>query len=402
MTLAYLFPRQITSRLGLFLCALLMTGLAGCADKAQTSGGGGGGRAGRGGGGAAPVIVVRAERKIVPLTIEAIGAAEPMRSTSVRSLVTGILNRIAIREGQDVKQADLLFEIDSRPFRNALQSAEADLQKIRVQLENARAQVARYRTLSTDQMVSKEQFQKIQDDARALEAQASSVESAVATARLNLEFCSIRAPLAGRTGNLGVHEGDLVRASDATAILVTINQLNPIYVTFGVPQQHLAALARYRAAGTLKIKVVPPGADEKAEEGELTFLDNTVDSATGTLKLKGAFPNESHRLWPGQFATVSLTLDSPEVIVVPSSAIQNSQTGRHVFVVKSDNIAELRPVVVERTYAADSVIASGLAPGETVVTDGQLRVIPGKPVEIKNAGVPVSGESGKGKKKKNT
>lgn len=396
-------------------CRALLTGLSAsvlvlflsaCGEKSQAAAGAKGGKGGRGGGGAAPVLVGQAQRKIVPLVIEAIGAVEPIRTTAVRSQVTGTLLKIAIQEGQNVKQGDLLFEIDPRPFQNALKSAEADLQKARVQLETARAQVARYRSLTTEQMVSKEQFEKISDTARSLEAEVLADESRVATAKLSLEYCSIRAPLSGRMGNMSVHEGDLVRSNsnDAAATLVTINQLSPIYVTFGVPQQYLASLTRYRATGTLKVKVVPPGIDEKPEEGELTFMDNTVDSSTGTLKLKGTFPNASHRLWPGQFATVTLTLDAPEVLTIASSAVQASQSGQHVFVVTPEKTAELRPIVVERTFENDAVIASGLKVGETVVVDGQLRVLPGKPVDIKEAAAPGSpgGEprtkGGKGKK----
>lgn len=390
--------------------------LTGCGEKSATAqtgdagkSGGKGGKGGRGGTGPAPVIVAQVQKKIVPLVIEAIGAVEPIRTTAIRSQVTGNLMKIAFQEGHDVKEGDLLFEIDPRPFRNALLTAEADLQKAKVQLETARAQVARYKSLTTDQMVSKEQFEKITDAAHSLEAEVMADESKVANAKLQLEYCSMRAPLSGRTGNLNVHEGDLVRANanDATATLVTINQLSPIYVTFGVPQQYLALLTRYRATGTLKVSVFPPGIDEKPEEGTLTFMDNTVDASTGTLKLKGTFPNESHRLWPAQFATVTVTLASPEVLTIASSAVQTSQSGQHVYVVKPDKTAELRPVVVERNYEADAVIAKGLTEGETVVIDGQLRVIPGKPVEIKE-GAPVAdsshggkpgGEGGKGKKK---
>lgn len=397
--------------------ALLLTS---CGQNAQTAGGAGGGGGGGGGkgkkglSGPAPVIVGKAQRKVVPLVIDAIGSVEPIRSTAVRSQITGVLTKIAIKEGQDVKIGDLLFEIDPRPFRNALQSAEADRQRIQIQLEYAQAQVTRYRNLSAGEMVSKEQFQKMQDDARALSAQAQSSESAVANAKLQLEYCSIRAPIAGRTGNMTVHEGDLIRTNAATTdsgVLVTINQISPIYVTFGVPQQYLAEIGRYRAEGTLKVKAVPPGTDDSGEFGELTFLDNTVDATTGTIKLKGTFPNESGRLWPGQFCTVGITLSTPEVLTVVSSAVQTAQTGQHVFVVKPDKVAELRPVVVERTFEADSVISKGLSEGEVVVVDGQLRVVPGRPVEVKEAAGTASaaagGSSGKsggkgGKKKKDT
>lgn len=375
-------------------------GLAGCGEtKPAAGGGGGGGAKGGRGGGAAPVLAGTVQRKVVPLVIEAIGAVEPIRTTAVRSQVTGTLQRIAIKEGQDVKEGDLLFEIDPRPFVNALKSADADLQKAKVQLETARTQVNRYRGLTADQMVSKEQFEKLMDTARGLESEVLADEAKLSTAKLNLEYCSIRAPLSGRTGNMTVHEGDLVRTNEAGGLLVTIHQLNPIYVTFGIPQQYLGTLSRYRATGTLKVKVVPPGPDEKPEEGVLTFMDNTVDSSTGTLKLKASFPNAQQRLWPGQFATVSVTLATPEVLTVPSSSVQTSQTGQHVYVIKADKTAELRPVVVERNFEADAVITKGLAEGETIVIDGQLRVIPGRPVDVKDpagAGNPKGGKGGKG------
>ncbi len=382
----------------------LLAGTAGCGDKSAqaTAGGpGGGGRGGRGGGGAAPVLVGQVHRKVVPILIDAIGAVEPIRSAAIRSQITGSLMKIDIQEGQDVTQGDLLFEIDPRPLQNTLASARADREKLKVQLENARMQVARYQKLSAESMVSKEQFQQIQDNERALAAQSLASDAAVANAELQLQYCSIRAPITGRTGNMSVHEGDLVRANDAGA-MVTINQLSPIYVTFGVPQQYLATLTRYRADAMLTVNVVPPGLDTTPEKGQLTFMDNTVDASTGTLKLKATFANTEHRLWPAQFATVSVTLAAPEVLVVASSAVQTSQTGQHVFVVKSDNTAELRDVTVERTHEGDSVITKGLVEGEVVVTDGQLRVIPGRPVEIKQpegTSVAATPDRGRGKGK---
>lgn len=381
-------------------CTTLLASVifAGCGDKNQTSAkGGSGGKGGKGkGGAAAPVLVAQAQRRVVPIVVEAIGAVEPARNTAVRSQVTGILEKIAFQEGQDVKEGDLLFQIDPRPFRGALNAAMADLQKMKVQLENTRAQVARYERLSTEQMVSKEQFQKIQDDARTAEAELAAAESRVSTAKLQLEFSSIRAPIAGRTGNLNVDEGDIVRANDAGA-LVTINQISPVYVTFGVPQQYLAAINRYRAQGTLAVRVVPPGFDEKPELGQLTFVDNTVDSATGTIRLKATFKNAENRLWPGQFANVSVTLAEPEVLTVAASAVQNSQTGQHVFVVNAERLAEMRPVGVERTHEGLAVVTKGLKEGETVVIDGQLRVVPGRPVEIKAPAGSAPADSGKAK-----
>ena len=387
--------RRLPALLVFALCGAF---LSGCGKTGPTAEGGGGGKGKKGGGGPAPVIVGKVQKKVVPLVIDAIGAVEPIRSTAIRTQITGTLTKIAIPEGTNVKEGDLLFEIDPRPYQNALLTAEADVQKAKVQLATARTQVDRYKSLTADQMVSKEQFEKIMDTARALEAEVASDEAKVATAKVQLEYCSIRAPLAGRTGNMNVHEGDLVRANanDATAVLMTINQLSPIYVTFSVPQQYLGTLTRYRESGTLQVRAVPPGNNEKAEDGTLTFMDNMVDASTGTLKLKGTFSNPAQRLWPGQFVTVTVTLSSPEVLTVPASAIQTAQNGQHVFVVK-DGVADLRPVVVERNYEADAVIAKGLEEGETVVTDGQLRVIPKKPVEIKDA-TPSSadGKAGKG------
>jgi multidrug efflux system membrane fusion protein len=384
----------------LILTGLLASGVwMGCGGQQDTAKGGAATK-GKKGGGAAPVLVSQTQRQKVPLVIEAIGAVEPIRMTAIRSQVTGILEKIAFQEGQDVKEGDVLFQIDPRPFRGALNAATADLQKLRVQFENAKAQVARYQALSAEQMISKEQFQKIQDDARAAEADVMAGESRVSNAKLQLEFSTIRAPISGRTGNLSVDEGDIIRANDAAPI-VTINQVSPIYVTFGVPQQHLAAINRYRAERSLAVKVIPPGTDEAPEFGELTFIDNTVDSATGTIRLKASLKNDKQRLWPGQFATVTVTLAEPEVLTVAASAIQNSQTGQHVFVVSAERIAELRPVTVERTHEGLAVITKGLKEGETVVIDGQLRVIPGRAVEIKQPSNPGASEAPKGKSNKN-
>ena len=358
--------------------ALLSLLACSCSERA----GNGNGRNARG---PAPVLIGQAQRKLVPLVIDAIGTVEPIRSSAVRAQITGTLFKIDIREGQDVAVGDLLFEIDPRPFENALRSAIADQQKISVQLRNAKAQLERYSALNVGAMVSKDQFEQVQDNARALEAEAASAEAAVASARLQLSYCSMRAPIAGRTGNLNVHEGDLIRANDAGA-LVTINQLSPIYVTYGVAQQHLPAIARYRQAGTLQVIASPNGAtEERTSRGELTFIDNTVDPTTGTIKLKATFANDDHQLWPGLFANVTMTLATPEVLTIPASAVQTDQTGQHVFVVTTDRRAEFRPVVVERTFEDDAVVTRGVAAGETVVTDGQLRVVPGDPVQIRPA-----------------
>jgi multidrug efflux system membrane fusion protein len=382
-------------QLSVIAAALLaVTGLAGCAGKTQPAGRGTGASA------PAPVVVGKVERKVVPVGLDVIGAVEPIRTASVQSQVTGVLLKVHFQEGQEIKQNDLLFEIDPRSFQNALRQAEADLQKVRVQLETAQAEVVRYRGLSEQGMVSKEQYQSIQDNERSLRAALASSAAAVENDRLQLEYCSIRAPISGRTGSLGAHEGDLVRASDATVSLVVINQMSPIYVTFSVPQQYLAAISRYRAAGSISVAARPPGEIEAPETGELTFIDNAIDPTTGTLKLKASFPNDDRRLWPGQFANIRMTLTSPSVLVVPAAAVQNDQTGQHVFVVKPDQTAELRVVTIERSTETDAVVSHGLNEGETVVVDGQLRVLPGKPVAVRDPAaktVAATGKGGKGK-----
>src|SRR5688500_3467772 len=383
--ISFQFRRRTSALIATLTLSLVV---AGCGEKAEGAGKDGASASGKSGKGAkgssaaAPVLVGQVQRQRVPVVIDAIGSVEPIRNTAVRSQVAGTLEKIAFKEGQDVKQGDLLFQIDPRPFQGMLNAALADLQKSKVLLENARSQVARYKNLSSGQMISKEQFQKIEDEARSAEADVAAAESRVSNAKLQLEFSAIRAPLSGRTGNLNIDEGDLTRANDPGA-LVTINQVSPIYVTFGVPQQYLAAINRYQSEGSLVVRVIPPGLNEAPEIGELTFIDNTVDSATGTIRLKATFKNEQHRLWPGQFANVMVTLANPEVLTVASSAIQTSQTGQHVYVISADRIAELRPVTVERTYEGLAVITKGLKEGETVVIDGQLRVIPGRAVEIK-------------------
>ncbi len=395
-------PRRLPGGTFALGALLILTGLAGCAEKdaAPAAPTGGGGRRGGGGGGPAPVVVGKVEHKMMPIALNAIGAVEPIRTASVRSQVTGVLLKLHFQEGQEVKEGDLLFEIDSRSFVNALRQAEADLQKVRVQHETALAEVTRYRSLSEQGMVSKEQYQSIQDNERTLSAALGSTEAAVENDRLLLEYCSIRAPISGRTGSVGAHEGDLVRASDTTVSLVVINQLSPIYVTFSVPQQNLAGITRYRAAGTISVMSKPPGQNEAPEKGELTFIDNTIDATTGTLKLKATFPNEDRRLWPGQFASIVVTLDSPLALVVPAAAVQNGQRGQFVFVVNPDQTAEERLVTLERTTEEDAVVATGLKEGETVVVDGQLRVLPGKPVAVRDSTTTAAAGAGRGAKGK--
>jgi len=335
-----------------------------------------------------PVSAAEAVQKTVPVQIRAVGNAEPYSTVAVKSQVGGILTRVHFREGQDVRKGDPLFSIDSRPYEAALRQAEANLAKDTAQLENARVEVRRYEELVRKGYIAQEQYDQIRTNAATLEAVVNADKALVENARLQLQYCSIHSPLTGRTGNLMANQGNLIK-ENADTPMVIINQLQPVYVTFSVPEQYLGEIKKYMSSGRLKVEVVI-GKDEKyPEQGALTFVDNTVDTATGTIKLKATFANSDRRLWPGQFVDVSMTLTArPDATVVPSQAIQTGQKGSYVFVIKPDLTVESRPVVTGLTFEEETVIEKGVQPGERVVTDGQMRIFPGATVEVKAPLVP--------------
>ena len=339
----------------------------------------GGGRARE----AVPVLVATAVQKIMPVQLRAVGNVEAYTTVSVKSQVTGVLNQAHFKEGQDVKKGQLLFTIDPRPFDAALKQAEANLARDSAQLRNLREQVRRYADLVERQYVSREQYDQIKTNADAAEAVVDADKAAVENAKVQLSYCYIYAPVTGRVGSLLVNEGNLVRVNDATP-LVIINQINPINVTFAVPEQHLADLKRHMATGSLKAEATFQSDEGRPEQGVLAFVDNTVDRATGTIKLKAEFANTVRRLWPGQFVNVSLTLATGDAVVIPSEAIQVGPEGQQVFVVKEDKRVEMRSVTVARTQEGQAVVAKGLNPGETVVREGQFLLGPGSRVEIKD------------------
>lgn len=330
-----------------------------------------------------PVVAEKADRNNVPLQLKAIGNVEACNTVAVKSQVNGEISQVYFREGQDVGQGALLFRIDPRPFEAALRQAESALARDRAQAKNAAAEAKRYEQLSQKGFVSRQEYDRARTSADALDAVVNADEAAVETARLQLEYTAIMSPINGRTGAIMVQKGNVVKANDAA--LVTINQISPIYVTFSVPEQDLVAVRKYRASGELHVDAVPsPGA--KPITGTLTFVDNKVNTATGTILLKATFPNHDHALWPGQFVDVVLTLTTErDRVVVLTPAVQTGQQGQFLFVVKDDMTAEMRPVTVARTFDRWSVIEKGLQAGETVVTDGQIRLAPGVKVEIKNA-----------------
>jgi len=338
---------------------------------------------------AVPVSTAVVVTKPMPVTVAAVGAAESISSVQIHAQVTGQLRDIHFAEGQDVAKGQLLFELDSRPFELALAQAQAVLAKDAAQNTNAQQEIARYKALVDRGLISHEQYESVAATAAAAEATTGADRSAVDTARLNFQYTRIAAPVSGRAGALMVHVGDLVRAND-TMPMVTINQMAPINVGFAVPGKLLDDIRHYQAAAPLRVEVVPARADESHPSGRVTFIDNQVDPATGTIKLKALFDNANRLLWPGEFVNVNLQLTTDaNAVVAPAAAVQTSQKGQYVYVVKEDQTVDMRSVMVERTAGADAVIASGLEPGETVVTDGQLRLTPGAHVE--NSAVATSG-----------
>lgn len=333
---------------------------------------------------AVPVTVAKVVQKTVPIELSAIGSGEAYSTVSIKAQVNALLEQVYFLQGEFVKKGDLLFTLDARPFQAALDQAQATLARDKAQAALDEVQAVRYEKLFAEGVTPKEQYDQAKAAADAQEAAVRADEAAVESARLELQYCQIQSPLDGRTGALQVYPGNLVKQNDVP-VLIVINQVTPIYVDFSIPEQYLGVVRKYMERGRLKVEATPHG-DTAAETGYLSFVDNSVDNTTGTIKLKGTFPNPDHRLWPGQFSTVSLRLSEQEnATVVPSQAVQTGQSGDFVFVVTSDLSAESRPVKVARTLGGDAVIAQGVQPGETVVTDGQLRLIPGIKVQIKNS-----------------
>lgn len=328
-----------------------------------------------------PVRVGVVEKKAVPLQIRNVGTVQAYVAVSVRAQVTGEIMQVHFREGQDLTKGELLFSIDPRPYEAALAQAEATLARERAQMENAQTDVKRYEDLVKKDYVTQQQYDSVKANAAATAATVRSNEAAVQRARLDLAFCSIRAPSDGRSGSILVQSGNVVKANEA--VLVTINQIAPIYLTFAVPERELPEIRRRQNAGSLVVEAEEPATGRSLGRGELTFVDNSVDRATGTITLKATFANLDRVLWPGEFVNAVLTLATEQnAVVAPVGAVQNGQEGTFAYVVKADGTVESRPVTVARSVAGGVVIATGLTGGETVVTDGQLRLVPGSKVEV--------------------
>lgn len=397
-------------------CVLCLFGLlSGCGYlpiSTEAKGGGGGKKGGKKGDGAVPVTIAKVAEKTVPVEIRVIGSVEPFSTVSVRSQVGGELKTVHFREGDFVKQGDLLFSIDPRTFdaqlrqieanlardQAALRQAEANLAKDVQQEQYAKQQADRYQQLHKEGVVSREQNEQMQLNARtqaqAVNADRAAIESVKAQMEANratldaqkilVGYTKIYAPITGRTGVIAVKAGNVVTAANIE--LTAINQVQPVYVSFAVPEQYLAAIRR-QGNRQLVVHATPEDGSGKEQTGVLAFFDNAVDASTGTIKLKATFQNSDRTLWPGQFVRVVLELERrANASVLPSQAIQSSQDGTFVYIVKDDRTVEIRPVTVGSRLEQEVVIESGVQSGESVVTEGTLRLVPGSRVSIREPG----------------
>jgi membrane fusion protein, multidrug efflux system len=329
---------------------------------------------------AVPITAAAAVRKAMPLEVSVIGTVEAFATVAVRAQITGELTSVNFHQGEDVQAGQELFTLDRRPLEAALQQATANLERDSAQAANAKVIMQRYEDLVQRGIVSREQRDTSRAVVAALEGTLAADRAAVENAKVQLQYATIRAPIAGRTGALMVNAGNLVRANDQTP-LVTINQVTPIYVSFAFPEAALSDVRRYMAQGALRVEAGPATGDGPRAVGRITFVDNAVDQTTGTIKIKGTFANEDRTLWPGQAVNVVVRLATDSAaIVVPTLAVQTGPDGTYVYVVKDDKTVELRPVIVARAAGPETVIKQGLAAGDIVVTDGHLRLVPGSRV----------------------
>ena len=373
---------------GVLLCLYLVLP-AGCAKETPSGGKSSGAAADE----AAPVLVAAVEQRDAPVDLRVFGFVEANLRVAVASQITGNLMTVHFKEGQSVRKGDRLFSIDPRPFEAALRQAEANLARDKAQHENAVKEAQRQKALLEKGITSQDEYDTAQTAADALAGTLRADQAAIERATIDLGYCSICSPIDARTGAWMVHPGNLVTAANET-VLVVLNQVRPIQVSFHVPQENLAEIQKQMAARPLQVQALIPGGENPPEIGTLTFVDNTVDRTTGMIQMKATFANPRERLWPGLYVNVAMTLATqPNAVVVASRAIQAGQKGMYVFVVKADDTVEARPVKIDRSLGDDTVISQGLAPGERVVTDGQLRLVPGAKVAVK-AGLVAAPEKG--------
>jgi multidrug efflux system membrane fusion protein len=342
--------------------------------------------AGSGGRPPAPVVVATAEQRDIPIQISAIGNVEAYQTVQIRSQVNGQIQQILFKEGEDVRQGQLLVRLDKRPFQADLEKAIGQQKHDQAQAENSRLQADRYSALEKQGVVSHEQADQVRTQAKADASAVEADKAAVDAASVQLQYTDIFAPIDARTGVLMMNVGNLIKAND-TPYLVQLNQVSPIYLTFSVPESVLEQVRRYSSTRKLAVFAYPKGQTTSPPEGYLSFIDNGVDTTTGTVKLKATFTNKDRRLWPGEFADTVLQLAvAKNAIVVQTRAVQTGQQGEYVYVVTPESTAESRPVKTAGTYQDLTVVSAGVQAGERVIVGGHLRVAPNSKVVVQGAG----------------
>jgi multidrug efflux system membrane fusion protein len=326
------------------------------------------------------VTVAVAEQQPVPLRIAAIGNAQPYRSVQLKSMVDGQISRVLLQQGEDVRAGQLLFQLDKRPFQAALDQARGKLAQDKATAAYNQAEAARDRALAQAGVIAPQVLQQQEALAQSSAAAVQADQAAVEAAKVNLGYTDIRAPIDGRAGAILVNLGNLVKANDVNS-LTTLNQISPMYVQFAIPEAQLPAV-RAKGIGRLPVKASPPNSNT-GSKGTLTFIDNAVDATTGTIKLMATFPNRDRQLWPGEFLNVEMQLGiQPRATVVPAAALQTGPEGKYVYVVQADGTAVMRPVNSPRTYRQLAVIENGIEPGDKVIVEGQIKVVPNGKVNV--------------------
>jgi len=334
---------------------------------------------------AVPVTAAAVVSKTVPVRVYAIGNVEPYTTVAVKARGDGQIVSVHFKEGDEVRQGSVLFEIDARPFTAALKQAQANLLRDRALLDRAIEQEKRYKDLLAKNFISADAYEQVRTNAETANATVAADEAAIENARLSVEYCTIRSPITGYAGRIQIQQGNLVKAND-TNPLVTINQIVPVFASFSIPEQNIGDVRKHQAQGDLRVEAAFPNKAHAPVAGKLSFLDNTADTTTGTIRLKAEFANTDKALWPGQFVNVVLTLfEQKDAVVTPSAAVQSGPNGQYVFIVRPDMTVELRNIKVSRAEGDDTVIESGLVPGDQVVTVGQLRLAPGSRVSVAKA-----------------
>lgn len=348
------------------------------------AGKGGAGKGGAGKGAAVPITAALVEQRSMPVKLDAIGNVEAFTAVAIKARVDGQITEVNFREGQEVKQGEILFKIDPGPYSAVLRQAEATAARDRASFQRAKQQDDRYKELLEKNFVSQDGYSQFKTNAETAQAVADASQAAVENAKVQFEYTTIRSPINGFAGKILLQRGNIARAADPSPI-ANLNQVRPIYVTFAVPEQRLAEVRSRMGSSMLAVEATPSDAkDGKRALGKLVFIDNAVDLSTGTIKLKAQFENADNALWPGQFAQVSMRLyDQGDALVIPAQAVQNGPNGQFVFVVKSDETVEVRPVTITRTDGDKSIVAKGVSKDEQVVTQGQLRLTNGTKVAVR-------------------